>query len=59
MTINVLVPSASYVLSDYLISSEGTTCLEIMKKLGKYGFTFEAIAGHVDNCSIIKLDKFS
>ena len=48
MTINVLVSSASYVLSDYLISSEGTTCLEIMKKLGKYGFTFEAIAGHVD-----------
>ena len=48
MTINVLVSSASYVLSDYLISSEGTTCLGIMKKLGKYGFTFEAIAGHVD-----------
>jgi len=48
MTISILVSSASYVLSDYLITSEGTTCLEIMKKLGKDGFAFQAITGYVD-----------
>jgi len=43
----VLVSSASYVLTDHLISSEGITCYNILKEMGKYGYFFDAVCGYV------------
>lgn len=43
----VLVPSASYILSDYLLSSEGTSCYKLFQILGKFGYFFEAVSPYV------------
>lgn len=45
--IRVLVPSASYILSDYLLSSEGTSCYKLFQSLEKFGYYFEAISPYV------------
>ena len=47
MTPHILISSAAYILTDHLISSEGTTCLQIMKNLTKRGLNFSAIGGYV------------
>ena len=47
MTLHILISSAAYLLTDHLISSEGTTCLQIMKNLTKRGLNFSAIGGYV------------
>jgi len=44
---HILVSSASYVLTDHLISSEGITCYNILKRLGEYGYFFDAVCGYV------------
>jgi len=46
MTPHILISSAAYILTDHLISSEGTTCLQIMKNLTKRGIKFTAIGGY-------------
>lgn len=43
----ILVTSASYIFTDYLLSSEGNSCYNIFKHLGKYGYRFEAISAKV------------
>jgi glycosyltransferase involved in cell wall biosynthesis len=43
----VLVSSASHILSDYLLTSEGTHCYNLFKQLNKYGYEFEALSGFV------------
>jgi glycosyltransferase involved in cell wall biosynthesis len=43
----VLVPSASYILSDHLLSSEGTHCYDFFKHMAKYGYQFHAISNYV------------
>lgn len=43
----VLVSSASHVLSDYLLTSEGTQCYDLFKHMSKYGYEFEALSGFV------------
>jgi glycosyltransferase involved in cell wall biosynthesis len=43
----VLVPSASYILSDYLLSSEGTQCYNFFKHMAKYGYQFHAISNYI------------
>jgi glycosyltransferase involved in cell wall biosynthesis len=43
----ILVPSASYILSDYLLSSEGTHCYNFFKYMAKYGYQFHAISNYV------------
>ena len=43
----VLVPSASYILSDYLLSSEGTHCYNFFKHMAKYGYQFHAISNYI------------
>jgi len=48
MTPHVLVSSAAYVLTDHLISSEGITCLQIMKNLSRHNFHFTAIGGYIN-----------
>ena len=45
--IHVLLSSAAYVLTDHLVSSEGTTCLQIMKNLTRKGINFTAIGGYI------------
>ena len=43
----ILVSSASYVLSDYLLTSEGTHCYNLFKHLAKYGYEFVAISPYI------------
>ena len=43
----VLVSSASHLLYDYLLKSEGTHCYNLFKHLAKYGYEFEALSGFV------------
>lgn len=45
--IKILVPSASYILTDHLLSSEGTFCYTLFQKLEKFGYHFEAISAQV------------
>jgi glycosyltransferase involved in cell wall biosynthesis len=45
--VKVLVTSASLVLSDYLLSSEGTHCYNLFKHLSKYGYEFEALSPYI------------
>ena len=40
----VLVSSAAHVLSDYLLTSEGRYCYDFFKRMGKYGYQFEALS---------------
>lgn len=40
----VLVSSAAHILSDYLLTSEGTQCYELFKHMAKYGYEFEALS---------------
>lgn len=47
MSINVLLSSAAYLLTDHFISSEGTTCLQLIRKLESRGIYFNAIGGYV------------
>jgi len=43
----VLAPSASYILSDYLLTSEGTHCYNFFKHMAKYGYQFHAISNYI------------
>jgi len=43
----VLVSSASHILSDYLLTSEGTQCYDLFKHMSKYGYEFEALSALV------------
>lgn len=43
----ILLSSAAYVLSDYLITSEGNTAYNIIKHLAKYDYEFHAISAYV------------
>jgi glycosyltransferase involved in cell wall biosynthesis len=44
----ILVTSASYVLSDHLLTSEGDHCYNFFKQMRKYDYQFEAISSYVD-----------
>ena len=43
----ILLSSAAYVLSDYLITSEGNTAYNIIKHLAKYDYQFHAISAYI------------
>jgi glycosyltransferase involved in cell wall biosynthesis len=43
----ILVPSASYILTDHLLSSEGISCYNLFQQLEKFGYKFEAISARV------------
>lgn len=43
----VLVSSAAYVLSDYLLSSEGISCYKLMKNMVKLNYCFDAVSEFV------------
>ena len=43
----ILVSSASYILSDHLLTSEGTHCYNLFKHLAKYGYEFTALSPYV------------
>jgi glycosyltransferase involved in cell wall biosynthesis len=43
----ILVPSASHLLSDYLLTSEGTNCYDLFKHMAKYGYQFEALSPYI------------
>lgn len=45
--IKILVPSASYILTDHLHSSEGISCYNLFKNLKKFNYHFEAISAQV------------
>jgi len=45
--IRVLVSSAAHVLSDYLLTSEGTHCYQLFKNLASFGYQFEALSPHI------------
>ncbi len=45
--INILVPSASHLLTDHLLSSEGITCYNLFQKLEKLNYHFEAISPQI------------
>jgi len=45
--VRILVPSASYILTDHLLSSEGTSCYKLFQNLEKFGYHFEAISARV------------
>jgi glycosyltransferase involved in cell wall biosynthesis len=45
--IRVFVPSASYILSDYLLSSEGTSCYALFQSLERFGYFFEAVSPYI------------
>lgn len=44
----ILVPSASHVLTDHLLSSEGVSCYNIFKQLQNFGYKFEVLSAKVD-----------
>jgi glycosyltransferase involved in cell wall biosynthesis len=44
----ILVPSASHILTDHLLSSEGISCYNLFQKLEKFGYHFEAISAQVN-----------
>jgi glycosyltransferase involved in cell wall biosynthesis len=44
----ILVPSASHLLTDHLLSSEGISCYNLFQKLEKFGYHFEAISAQVN-----------
>jgi len=43
----ILVPSASHILTDHILSSEGISCYNILRQLEKFGYQFEAISARV------------
>jgi glycosyltransferase involved in cell wall biosynthesis len=43
----ILLSSAAYVLSDYLLSSEGNTAYNIIKHLAKHDYQFHAISAYI------------
>jgi len=43
----ILVPSASHLLTDHLLSSEGISCYNLFQNLEKFGYHFEAISARV------------
>jgi len=43
----VLVSSAAYVLSDYLLSSEGISCYQLLKNMGRFRYSFDAVSEFV------------
>jgi glycosyltransferase involved in cell wall biosynthesis len=43
----VLVSSAAHILSDYLLTSEGTYCYELFKRMAKYGYEFDALSPYI------------
>jgi glycosyltransferase involved in cell wall biosynthesis len=43
----ILVSSAAHILSDYLLTSEGTHCYELFKHMAKYGYEFEALSPYI------------
>jgi hypothetical protein len=43
----VLVSSAGHILLDYLLTSEGTHCYELFKRMAKYGYEFEAMSPYI------------
>jgi glycosyltransferase involved in cell wall biosynthesis len=43
----VLVSSAAHILSDYLLTSEGTHCYNLFKHMDRYGYEFEVLSGFV------------
>jgi len=45
--VKILVPSASHLLTDHLLSSEGISCYNLFEKLEKFGYHFEAISARV------------
>jgi glycosyltransferase involved in cell wall biosynthesis len=47
MPTTILLSSAAYVLSDYLLTSEGNTTYNIIKHLAKYDYQFHAISAYV------------
>jgi glycosyltransferase involved in cell wall biosynthesis len=43
----ILVTSASYLLTDHLLSSEGNSCYKLFKKLEKFGYFFDVISAQI------------
>jgi glycosyltransferase involved in cell wall biosynthesis len=43
----ILVSSAAHILSDYLLTSEGTHCYNLFKHMRKYGYEFEALSAFI------------
>ncbi len=54
----VLVSPASYILTDYLISSEGISCYNLFKSMSKYNYFFEAISAYVRVKKLLKNVNF-
>jgi glycosyltransferase involved in cell wall biosynthesis len=60
----ILVSSASYILSDYLLTSEGTHCYNLFKHMAKYGYEFVALSpyirirGELDNVEFHQVGTF-
>lgn len=38
------MPSAAYILTDHLLSSEGLSCYHLFKNMKRYGYSFEAVS---------------
>jgi hypothetical protein len=47
MPTTILLSSAAYVFSDYLLTSEGNTAYNIIKHLAKYDYHFHAISAYI------------
>ena len=45
--VRVLVSSAAHILSDYLLTSEGSYCYDFFKHMDTYGYQFEALSPYV------------
>jgi len=43
----ILVSSAAHILSDYLLTSEGSHCYELFQHMAKYGYEFEALSPYI------------
>ena len=60
----ILVSSASYILSDHLLTSEGTHCYNLFKHLAKYGYEFTALSPYIgirkklDNVNVHQVGTF-
>ncbi|MEM1530482.1 MAG: glycosyltransferase [Candidatus Bathyarchaeia archaeon] len=44
----ILVTSASYLLTDHLLSSEGVFCYQLFRELGAFGYQFDAISAKIE-----------
>jgi len=56
--VRILVPSAAYVLTDYLLSSEGISCYNLFKSMERFGYFFEAVSAYVRIKKLLKNVNF-